>query len=193
MFRLELSNLQLRSNLLPEDYQGEYDSRPGKKIMDLITAVEVKDIWRRNPMLTNRLTREQQREWTARLFDGDTSVSMSEHDRDRAWLEQLAERMEEVLASLEDRADVERTFEVLCVAESLAAPILDSTCAAKARNWAQRARAILGRAEFRLTAQMIDDRLTEVLGEEGWCRVSEQHPGPPAATAQQMASIAGGE
>lgn len=193
MFRLGLSNLQLRSNLLPEDYQGEYKSQPGKKIMTLITAFEIKDIWRRNPFLKDSLTLEQQREWTARLFDGDTSVSMAERDRGRAWLEQLAERVEEVLTFLEDRADEERTFEVLCVAESLAAPFLDSTSASKAKVWAERARAILGRAEFRLTPQMIDDRLTEVLGKVTWRRVSEKHPVSPALAAEKPASIAGGE
>jgi hypothetical protein len=164
MFRLGLSNLQLRSNLLPEDYQGEYKHRAGKRIMAVITAHEVKDIWRRNPLLKDYLTREQHQEWIARLFDGDTSVSMAECDRARAWLEQLAENMEEALASLEDRADAERAFEVLCVAESLADPRLDSTYAAKAAVWAQRARAILERPEFRLTPQMIDDRLTQALG-----------------------------
>lgn len=184
MTRLRLSNLQLRSNLLSENYQKELRS---------ITPYEVKDIWRRNPMLKDSLTPKQQKEWTARLFDGDTSVSMSERDRGRAWFEQLAEQVEEVLVSLVDRADVEHTFEVLCVAESLAAPVLDSTYAAKAMEWAQRARAILGRAEFRLTPQMIDDRLTEALGEEAWCRVSEQHPSPPAPPAQQTASVAGGK
>jgi hypothetical protein len=182
--QLHLSNLQLRSNLLSVNYQKE---------MTKVTAFEFKDILRRNELLINELTPKQREEWTARLFDGDTSVSMSERDRGRAWLEQLAERVEEVLGSLKDRADEERTFEVLCIAESLAAPGLDSTYAAKAREWAQRARAILGRAEFRLTPQMIDDRLTQVLGEAEWRGASEQHPGPPAPAAQQTASIAGGE
>jgi len=187
MSRLGLSNLQLRSNLLPEDYQGEYESRSGTKVMALITAFEVKDIWRRNPLLRDSLNPTQQKEWTARLFDGDISVSMSEYDRRRAWLEQLAERVGEVLASLEDRADLELAFEVLCIAESLAAPSLDSTYAVKAKRWAYRARAILGRAEFRLTPQMIDDRLTEVLGQDGWHRVSVS----AASVAQQPAPLTG--
>jgi len=164
MFRLGLSNLQLRSNLLPEDYQGEYKHRLGTKVMHCITVYEIKDIKRRCPLLILEFTPEQQKEWISGLFDGDTSVSMAECDRARAWLEQLAENMEEALASLEDRADAERAFEVLCGAESLADPRLDSTYAAKAAVWAQRARAILERPEFRLTPQMIDDRLNEVLG-----------------------------
>jgi len=193
MFRLGLSNLQLRSNLLPEDYQGEYKHRPGQKIMAVITAHEVKDIWRRNPLLKDHLTREQHQERIARLFDGDTGVSMAECDRARAWLEQLAENMEEVLASLEDRADAERAFEVLCVAESLAAPRLDSTYAAKAAVWVQRARAILERPEFRLTPQMIDDWLTQALGvTSGNLRLDSPAPctfrGPSHAGSQRPAN-----
>ena len=92
MARLHLSNLQLRSNLLTEDYQKE---------MRAITAFEVKDIWRRNPLLKDNLTPAQQKEWTSRLFDGDDSVSMAESDRSRAWFKQLAERVGEVLESLE--------------------------------------------------------------------------------------------
>jgi hypothetical protein len=174
MFRLGLSNLQLRSNLLPEDYQGEYKHRPGKKVLDCITAYEIKDIKRRCDLLPVELTLEQHKEWKASLFYGNTSVNMAEGDRGRAWLEHLAENVEETLASLEDRTDAERAFEILCVAESLAAPRLDSTYAAKAADWVQRARAILERPEFRLTPQMIDDRLTEVLGGDEWRRVPGQ-------------------
>src|SRR5260370_35167939 len=53
-----LSSLELRSNLLTEEYQQE---------MRRITAREVKDIWRRNPNLKDALTPEQQRERTGRL------------------------------------------------------------------------------------------------------------------------------
>jgi hypothetical protein len=182
MTGLCVSNLQLRSNLLTEGYQQE---------MRRITPYEVKDIWRRNPMVKDGLTLKQQNEWIAGLFDGDTSVSMSERDRCRAWLEQLAERVEDVLAALELRADVERTFEALCVAESLAAPVLDSTYATKARSWARRARAILGRSEFRLTPQMINDRLTEVLGESTWHPLSGPLAGPPVIA--ETASVTDGE
>jgi hypothetical protein len=171
-FRLGLSNLQLRSNLLTENYQGEYEHRPGKKVMAVITAYELKDILRRNPLLGTELTHEQHKEWIASLFDGDTRVSMAEEDRSRAWLERLAEHMDDVLASLEDRADAECAFEVLCVAESLASPLLDSVCLARADLWRRRARAILERPEFRLTTQMIDDRLSEVLGSGEWKAVS---------------------
>ncbi len=167
MLRVGLSNLQLRSNLLPADYQGEYRHRPGRRVSECITAYEIKDIKRRNPLLTFELTGAQQREWRSGLFDGGTSVSMAEDDRRRAWLEQLAESMDEVMAALKDHADCERAFEALCVAASLADPRLDSTYAAKAEAWVQSARVILGRPEFRLTPQMIDERLARALGRDG--------------------------
>lgn len=183
MLGIGLSNLQMRSNLLPRDYQGEYKHRPGKKVMAVITAYEVKDIRRRCPLLNIPFTPEQRNAWTARLFDGDMIVSMAERDRHRAWLEQLAEKMDRTLAALKDRADLERAFEVLCVAESLAAPDLDSHYATKAMDWSKQARRILERPEFKLTRQMIDDRLTQVLGNDVWGH-AEIPPTPPAAAVR---------
>lgn len=169
MANFQLSNLQLRSNLLSQDnYQEE---------LRFVTAAERKDILHRAPLLPRTMTQEQQNEWRASLFDGDKSVSLSDGDRGRAWLEQLAEHMEDALSALADRADAERVWEVLCVAESLAAPTLDSTYAAMARPWAGRCREILGRREFGLTAQMIDDRLTELLGHNQWRRAPDHQHG----------------
>src|SRR5262249_6226869 len=146
-----LSNLQLRSNLLTDDYQKE---------MDRVTIFELRDIvgrlgFSRWDDHRDSLAPKQQEELKRSLFWGATGVSMADGDRNRAWLEKLAENVEPVLTSLEDRADVERVFEVLCVAECLAAQRLDSTYAAKADVWRQRARNILGRSEFRLSGHMI--------------------------------------
>jgi hypothetical protein len=170
MFKLKLSNLQLRSNLLPEEYQGESRYRPGKNVLECITVYEIKDINRRNPNLILGRTAEQQREWNSSLFNSSTAISMAEDDRDRAWLEQLAEKMDEGIASLEKHADEEQAFELLCVAESLSAPVLDSTYMAKALVWANRVRKVLERPEYKLSSQMIDDRLTEILGHDQWRR-----------------------
>src|SRR5436190_206410 len=132
MNNLGLSNLQLRSNLLTADYQNE---------MQRVTVFELKDLLRR---LTGfgrwddhreKLTPQQRQELERSLFWGSTSVSMTDGDRRRAWLEKLAENIETVLVSLEDKADVEQLFEALCVAECLAAQGLDSTYAAKADVW----------------------------------------------------------
>lgn len=164
MVRIGLSNLQVRSNLLPSDNQGEYPHHPGIKVMALITAYEVKDILRRCPNRNIPLTPEQQKAWRARLFNGGSTVSMADGDRGRAWLEQFAEGMDAALDALNERADLERAFEVLCIAELLAAPTVDSHFSAKAAIWSKRARAILERPEFKLSREMLDERLHQVLG-----------------------------
>ena len=115
------------------------------------------------------MTQQQQAASTAALFNGDTSVRMADGDRRRAWLELLAERVEDVLDSLEERADLERTFEVLCVTEPLRSSALESTFATKACEWSRRARCILARPEFKLQLEMIDERLAYVLGEDMPC------------------------
>jgi hypothetical protein len=156
MSRMTLSNLQLRSNLLFEDgYQKE---------MRRVTALEIKDIWDRNPDLKDGYTPAQQQQKTDSLFYGTSDVRMSDGDRSRAWVELLAQGIEAALTAMEKHPDLERAFEVLCIAEILAAPDLDSTFAAKAAAWAKRVRDVLGRAEFRLEPGMIDQRLADILG-----------------------------
>src|SRR5271165_2424941 len=61
MSRLTLSNIQLRSNLLSEDYPRE---------MGRVTVFELKDIRRRNPLLRppEAMTNAQREQWTRHLF-----------------------------------------------------------------------------------------------------------------------------
>jgi hypothetical protein len=158
MSRLTLSNIQLRSNLLSEEYQRE---------MSRVTVFEFKDIRRRCPYLTppETMTEMQREQWRQHLFDGEGSVSMDDDERRRAWLERLAENVVGALASLEERPEVEQAFEILCVAEQLADPAMGSLYAAHAAGWRDRARAVLARDEFRpLTPDMINGRLGIILG-----------------------------
>jgi hypothetical protein len=185
MFRFGLSNLQLRSNLLPEDYQGEYKHRSGKKVAVCITAFEVKDIKRRNPLLNLELTSEQHEALIESLFWGDTAVTMADNDRHEAWLEQLARNVEEAIVCLEASADVERAFEVLCVAESLAA--LPGSIYGVMTDAARQIRSILKRPEFKLSSEMINDRLTEILGHDRRRRTSSPPLAAPPAVPQPVA------
>jgi hypothetical protein len=155
MRRFSLSNLQLRSNVLSEDYQRQ---------LRRLTVFEIKNIRERNPMLISPddLTEPQRQEWREHLFWGERSVSLDDDDRRLAWIERVAQALEDAIASLEDRPDVEGTFEILCVTESLTS--LDSHYAVKAEEWGQRARRLLGHTEFRLSPDMIEERLCEILG-----------------------------
>lgn len=157
MTRLALSNVQLRSNLRSEDYQQE---------MGLLTVFEVKDIWRRNPMLRapDALTPRQKEEWKDHLFWGERVVSLEDDDRGRAWLEALAESVEPALEAIEERPTYEEAFELLVVTEQLKAEALGSWYGPRAADWSRRTRAVLARDEFRLTPAIIDQRLAEILG-----------------------------
>ena len=172
MSRLNLSNLQLRSNLLSEDgYQKE---------MHQITSSEVKDILARNPNLMYQWDKKQRQQQTESLFDGTRGVGMSDGDRDRAWVELLAQDVEAALGAIEKHPELERAFEILCITETLAAPDLDSTYAVAADAWARRVRAVLGRGEFHLESGMIDQRLAEILGRSR----------PPGAAARAERPVA---
>src|SRR5262249_20268605 len=127
---------------------------------------EVKDIWKRNPALKaeDRLTPNQRAEWRNHLFWGRGSVSLEDGDRRRAWAEPLAESLAAAVTELESHPDVERAFEILYITEHLADAGLDSHHADRAAHWGARVRAVLGRAEFRLTPDLINQRLALVLG-----------------------------
>lgn len=157
MSRFSLSNLQLRSNLLSATYQQE---------LCRITIFEVKDIRRRCPMLTDlsRLTPKQRLEWTKHLHWGIESVSMSDDDRQRVWLEMLVDYIPDAIVELESRPDVELAFELLVVIEQLCSPEVDSYFHAKAMHWNKRVRAVLARDEFRMQSDFVDQRLAELLG-----------------------------
>src|SRR4051812_13019728 len=94
MSKLGLSNLVYRSNLLLGDFDNE---------MPRITILELKDSWGRLGWSRwddrrNSLTAKQQQDLEATLFWGSTSVGLDDGDRCRAWVEQLAEKMEGTLA-----------------------------------------------------------------------------------------------
>jgi hypothetical protein len=157
MSRFSLSNLHLRSNLLSLDYQQE---------LHRVTVFEVKDTWRRCPLIKDpdRLTPEQRREWTEHLFWGDRSVSLADGDRARAWLEMLAEAIPAAVEELEAQPDLEQAFEILVVTEQLRETEMDSHYRSQAARWGDRVYAVLARDEFRLSRDLADQRLAELLG-----------------------------
>jgi hypothetical protein len=157
MSRFSLSNLHLRSNLLSLDYQQE---------LARITVFEVKDTWRRCPLIRDpgRLTPEQRREWTDSLFWGDHSVSMADGDRARAWLELLAEALPAAVEELEAQPDLERAFEILVVTEQLRTVEMDSHYRSQGARWGDRVYEVLARDEFRLPRDLVDQRLAELVG-----------------------------
>jgi hypothetical protein len=95
-----LSNLELRSNLLSNEYQQE---------MRRVTVFELRDIYERCPLLRGIRphTAAQQRELDRSLFWGMQSVSMDDANRRRAWALRLLERLPEVVEALEERPDLE--------------------------------------------------------------------------------------
>lgn len=166
-----LSNLVLRSNLLSGEYQQE---------IPRISVLEVKDIWRRNPMLRNedRLTSRQRQEWTEHLFWGRREAYMKDDGRTHCWIEVLANEMDHAVAALENRPEAEDAFELLVVTEQLrrywrledkpdSTNRVESEFAGKVvevDDWNERIRAVLRRPEFHLSQSHIDDRLNQVLG-----------------------------
>ena len=154
MTSLGLSNIELRSNLLSVNYQRE---------MSRITAFEIKNIWDRNPNLTDHasLTLSQQQELKERLFWGSTKVSLEDNDRSRAWVESLAERVEPALDSLEGHPTLEDAFELLVVTGQMCRAEINSIYREKAIEWHRRVRAVLARDEFHFTSEMIDQRLCQ--------------------------------
>jgi hypothetical protein len=154
--RTGLSNLELRANILSENYQRE---------LSRITALEIRDIRRRNPMLLDpeQLTAQQRKELNETLFWGVRSYAMRDGKR-QAWPQTLAQRIPEVLAALEERPDLELALEVLCIARLLRGQ--EGEWQDQAASWTARARAVLARPEFRLTPEVIEQRLDEIL-EEG--------------------------
>jgi hypothetical protein len=156
MNRLNLSNLQLRSNLLSTEYQQE---------MGRLTIFEVKNIWDRTCLKDpEKLTPEQRQQWTDHLFWGQKRISLEDGDRARAWLEMLAEAVPAAIFEVEGRPDQERAFEILVVVEQLLSPEVDSHYRAQAIDWKKRLMAVLARDEFRLPSDQVEQRLSELLG-----------------------------
>lgn len=177
MQSLGLSNIQLRSNLLSVDYQQE---------MSRITAFEIENIWDRNPSLRNphALDEKQQKQLRDSLFWGDRRVTLDDDDRRRAWGESLAERVEPTLECLESRPTLENAYELLVVTGQLCRADLNSIYRDKAIEWHQRVRAVLARDEFRLTPEMIDQRLSQFL-DLSIAAVAVAPPPPPVGDEHQ--------
>jgi hypothetical protein len=154
-----LSNLELRSNLLSNEYQEE---------MRRVTVFELRDICERNPILRGirPLTADQEREGDRSLFWGMRSVSMDDGDRHRTWAVRLLERLPGVVEVLEERPDLELAIECLCVAAQVADLGPSDQHAERAASLSKRIYAVLDRPEFRLTRELVNARVAEILGRQ---------------------------
>ena len=154
-----IANLEVRSNLLRfDDYQ--------RKICEL-SVIEWKDIKGRNPYLISevQMTPGQREQWRKSLFWATKRVSLKDEDRATGWLHALAGELPKVVAHLEAKPDVEAAFEALYVTESLRS--LPTRFQTEAALWKDRIMAVLRRPEFRLTDELIEDRLERLMGREG--------------------------
>lgn len=170
MSRLSLSNLSVRANLLSREYQSEYDC---------CSVFELRDIDRRNERLDVmvRLSPAHREEWRSSLEWG-TRLRPQLNPR---WPEGLAQTLRDDLPRLEQRPDLEAVFEALVVARQLYAVRPTGPAQDEAADWDRRLCALLtGRHEFRLTRELIDDRLEQVIG--------ERLPGPPDPVLPEIAA-----
>jgi hypothetical protein len=113
-----ISNLVLRSNLMRgETCQNEFAT---------VTAFELDDILRRNPLLPASLdptsyagvSPAQRAQWDARLRWGDRRLAMTVA-RQALWLTEVATPLFEAFEEIEGRIDEEQAFEILHVCEAL--------------------------------------------------------------------------
>ena len=169
-----LSNLDLRSNLLSNEYQQE---------MRRVTVFELRDIYERCPLLRGirSHTAAQQRELDRSLFWGMQSVSMDDANRRRAWALHLLERLPAVVEAIEERPDLELAIECLCVAEQVADFGPSDEHAAHAASLSERIYVVLDRPEFRLSRELVDARLAEILGRQP----SQHHVSSTEVRAQE--------
>lgn len=175
MTRLALSNVQVRSNLLAFDtYQEEVPRH--------CTVWELKDVNSRIPMdVLAQLPEARREEWRETLFWPLPTPPLA-HD----WTEELATAVPAALDAVEVRPAEEDAFELLVVVRQLYALRTDEGGRAEAEAWHERLVRVLGRDEFRLTRDMIDDRLTAVLGRR---LVGPPTPIPPTPVATPVVSL----
>ena len=161
MSPLSLSNVQVRSNLLPFDTFME-------DMYLQCTIWELKDIDARIPDdVKTKLPDAKLDEWREMLF-----WPLPTPERDPAWPEEFAAAIPAALAAAELRPSEEDAFELLVVVRQLYATRTEATGRAEAADWYVRLLAVLGRDEFKLTRDVIEHRLADVFG--------ERLPGPPA-------------
>jgi hypothetical protein len=158
-----LSNLKVRPNLLLKD---DYQTR-----LYECTAYEIEDVWRRNSNLRDpaRLSRNQKDYNERRLFFGDRSVEMDLARRD-GLVKSLADQMDKAIAQVEERPDFEEAVELLVATRWATQEGVDNVPG----DWETRLRAVLTRDEFRLTPDILSERLALILGES----VPERAAGP---------------
>lgn len=144
--KISLSNLTVRSNLLSDDYQVE---------ILLCSVFELRDTARRceNLDLKSRLSPIQKQEWRQSLFWGEP-VRVIRTD----WATDFLKDLEESIQLLEESPDVEAVFECLVVLN-----YLDGTISEK-EVWLERLHKVLERPEFEMTAELIEERLSEIVG-----------------------------
>jgi len=107
-----LSNVAAKANVLPmKTYQEE---------LAHISAIELHDIYERCPLLgisfdpaRATLTPQQQEEWKARLFWGDSSVSLADDNRKAKWLITTAQEVLRSWTEVRTFMDVEDAIEWL--------------------------------------------------------------------------------
>ena len=106
-----LSNIAIRSNILPEDYP---------QWLPRLAAADLHDIKERCPLLNidfnpqrYTLTKRQQGEWDARLFWGDRKIDMECEGRSRRWAKDLLGKALAEWDAEKLRLDIELAFEWL--------------------------------------------------------------------------------
>ncbi len=149
---LALSNLTARTNLL---WSNQY-----RRLMAL-SVVELRDISRRFPSLYDPRDWSEARraEWREMLFWGEAAPPLRPD-----WAEPLAAGLDARVAALEARPDYEAALELLLVARSVYAARPPGPGRDEAAGWDGRVCAVLARDEFRLTPDMVDQRLEVVAG-----------------------------
>lgn len=162
-----LSNLGVRPNLLPSQYQEEIPN---------ISVFELRDIRRRSPNLHFTIPEAAQAEWRRSLLWGDDPLP----EANVRWAEPLACGMAEAVRDFEERPTLEVAFELLIVARQLYHTRSEERGQAEAAEWDERVCSVLlFRDEFRHTPEMIEERIESIVG--------HALPGPPRAGIAPLA------
>ena len=126
-----IANLIVKSNLLTQEYQCE---------VSRVSAFELEDIKRRNPLLSFDLdptsyagvTPAQRRQWDRRLWWGGRPIRLTEA-RWLDWLEAQAVSLAEHLETIAGHIEEEQAFEILYLVEQLRKARQQTTTLAPAR------------------------------------------------------------
>jgi hypothetical protein len=154
-----LSNLRVLPNLLTSD---EYQDAIYSCTLD-----EILDLRRRMPTVFSRerLSREHRYEFVARGGPNLRPIPRLDADgRATRWVEAARLGLAAAVAALEERADLEDGFELLLLAREACYATEDGLLRAEAAAWDRRVCAVLLRPEFRLTPDMVEERLEGILG-----------------------------